>query len=101
MQPLQFGNWQVTDDGILYVGENDGYPLIEKDRLAEPGPGDRSDVFDWLVHLPTKTWVSMEDVYALNTAFFYAMGRYGIQFPSEISIEKTLSMQHAIAAKRK
>lgn len=49
-------------------------------------------MYDWLVHMPNKSWINKEDVYTLNTAFIYAMELYGLDFNIN-SFIKTLKEQ--------
>lgn len=73
---MKFGNWSVNVDGIQWTGSKGMYPLIEKDRLEETGSGSRSEMYDWLVHMPSKTWLTIKDVEDLNEAFIFAMKHF-------------------------
>ena len=67
--------------------------FIDKERLAKKGPGERANMYDWLVHMVEKTWLKREDIYALNTALIYSLEYFGIGFPSNISFVKTFEEQ--------
>lgn len=76
MSEFLIGNWLVTDEGIEWLEDDrEGY-FIDKERLLES----RGDKYDWLVHMPQKTWLTREDIYALNTAYIYAMEKFGVPF---------------------
>lgn len=87
---VQIGNWILNEEGIHHAGDPDY--IIPVERLEESCPGDRSNMYDWLVHMPTKTWVSTEDVYTLNTIFIFAMEHFGKDFTSNSFVE-TLRVQ--------
>ncbi|NML55820.1 hypothetical protein [Chryseobacterium cheonjiense] len=93
MENFKIGNWLITDKGISWNKENELEYLIAKEDLAESGPQDRSNIYDWLVHMPTKSWINKEDVYALNTAFIYAMELYGFDFNTNSFIETIKEQQ--------
>lgn len=94
MENFKIGNWLITDKGIMWNKENDPEYFIAKETLVQSGPQDRNNMYDWLVHLPRKSWINKEDVYALNTAFVYAMELYGYDFNTNSFIE-TLKEQQA------
>jgi len=85
MIPFKIGNWLIDKDTIKWVGDPNIIYKIPIDRLTEPGPQDRKTMYDWLVHMPTKSWLKKEDIYALNTAFVYAMEYFNIDFPKNLS----------------
>ena len=93
MENFKIGNWLITDKGISWNKENEPEYLITKEDLTESGPQDRSNMYDWLVHMPTKSWINKEDVYALNTAFIYAMELYGFDFNTNSFIETIKEQQ--------
>ena len=96
MIPFQIGNWLITADEIKWVGTPDVDYSISRDRLNEPGPDDRSTMYDWLVHLPAKTWVTKADVYTLNTAFVYAQTAWGIGQDPNMSFVDTFVEQASV-----
>ncbi len=91
MIPFNIGNWIINEEGIHHT--SDPNYIIPVDRLAEPGPQGRHQMYDWLVHMPAKAWVSTEDVYALNTALIYALEHFGIDFPKDLSFVQTFIEQ--------
>lgn len=93
MIPFKIGNWLIEEGWIKWDGSPKLDYFIEKKRITEPGPGDRNEMYDWLVHLVEKTWITREDIYALNTAIIYAMEAYGISFSNNLSFIKTFIEQ--------
>ncbi len=93
MIPFQIGNWLITTDEIKWVGVPNVDCSISKDSLNEPGPGERRTMYDWLIHLAGKAWVTTVDVYSLNTAFVYAQTAWGIGQNPNISFVDTFVEQ--------
>lgn len=98
MVPKQIGKWLVTEHGIEWTGINDYF--IEKERLLEAGPADRINMYDWLVHLPEKSWLSVEDIYALNTAFIFALDYFGFNFNSRSFVTTLIEQEQHLDLKR-
>lgn len=99
MTPLKIGNWQITEEGIAWDGIPKTDYIIPKDRILEFGPGGRKNMYDWLVHFPTKTWVKELDVYTLNTAFIYALEYYGLDFKTCSFVETIIEQQKELSLK--
>lgn len=89
MIPIKIGNWLIDQDGIKWDGVPKHTYEISKDRITE----ERDDMFDWLIHMPQKTWLTREDIYALNTAFIYAIEKFDITVPPNMSFVETLIVQ--------
>ncbi len=100
MIPFKIGNWLIDDDGIKWDGKPKVKYEIHKSRLAEPGPPGRDQMYDWLVHMPEKTWLSREDVYALNTALIYAMDYFNVSFPKNMSFVETIIEQEKVLERK-
>jgi len=99
MTPFKIGNWLITEEGITW----DGTPKIDyqipRERILEFGPGDRTNMYDWLVHIPTKTWATEADIYALNTAFVYALAHYGLNLTTLSFVETLIEQQNELKDK--
>lgn len=96
MLPQKIGNWEVTSEGIVWRGEG-RYPTITVDRLTESGPpGERATMYDWLVHMAEKSWLTEKDIYALNTALIYAIEAHGQRFTNDLSFVDTFKEQQRI-----
>lgn len=99
MVPFKIKNWLITEEGISWNGEPDVSYNISRDRLLELGPGDRNRMYDWLVHMPEKTWLTETDVYAPNTAFMYAAEYYGLGINTGSIIETLIEQQKILKEK--
>lgn len=89
---IAFGQFIVDDDGILI---NDNY-RISADRLWETREFKKIELWDWLIHLTEKTWVTSENVGDLNTAFLFAQDYFKDSKPThagEGSTFQTLYVQ--------
>jgi hypothetical protein len=100
MPAQRIGNWEITKEGISWKGQPDVKYSIPTERLTECGPGERANMYDWLVHLPEKTWLTETDVYSLNTALIYAIELSGRGFPSNLSFVETFKEQQKLLRTR-
>lgn len=98
MIPFKIGNWLINNDGIQWDGQPAMDYKISKNTLNDIGGGDRANKYDWLVHLPEKTWLTEMDIYALNTALVYALEYFEVGFSPKISFVKTFIEQQRIIA---
>ena len=91
---LTIGNWLITYKGIEWKG-NSGRPLlIEKETLLDIREADeKGDMYDWLLHITEKNWLSENDIYALNTAYIFALEYFEIGFPENFSFVETFIIQ--------
>ncbi|PHR49840.1 MAG: hypothetical protein COA32_01515 [Fluviicola sp.] len=96
---MRFGNWKVNEEGIEWVGSVGEY-FIHKSRLNETGHGERSGMFDFLVHLTEKTWLSQSDIIDLNEAYQFAFNHFGIEMDDSLSMEDTLTEQNKLMKNR-
>jgi hypothetical protein len=92
MIPFKIGNWEINQDGIEWKGKSSRALIIEKNRITETGFGDRKNTYDWLVHLTEKSWLTRGDIYALNSAFIYAISIFELDLNSN-SFTKTFIEQ--------
>lgn len=97
MKPIKIGNWLIDYDGINWEGVPSTNYFISKKTLTQS----RGNEYDWLLHMSEKPWLTKEDIYALNTAFIYAMEAYGISYPSELSFVDTFTYQEEIIKRKK
>lgn len=93
MIPFKIGNWLIDNEGIKWDGKPDTEYVISVDSLNEAGAGNRSEMYDWLVHLTEKTWIKEADMYALNTALVYALEYFKIGYDNQRSFVKTFIEQ--------
>jgi hypothetical protein len=98
---IRFGTWIVTEQGLL--AEKPHY-FIDKTRLWDVGAEDANDKFACLLHVPERPWITEADLYALNTAFFFALDYFKDIQPSDrtaVSVWKTLKFQHSEFERRR
>ena len=89
MKPLKIGNWLVYQDGIKWDGENETDYFIPRNQILKA----HENMYDWLVHLAGKTWLTKEDVYSFNTAFIYSIEAFGLEFSKDLSFVDTIEAQ--------
>jgi hypothetical protein len=99
MTPFKIGNWLITEEGITWEGTPKIDYVIPKERILELGPGDRKNMYDWLIHIPTKTWATEADIYALNSAFVYALTHYGLDLTTHSFVETLIEQQKELKEK--
>lgn len=99
MDELKIGNWLITGEGIRWAGTAKIDYIIPRDRILEAGTGDRSNMYDWLVHMVDKTWLTEEDIYTLNTAFVFAIAHYGLDFTTCSFADTLVEQQREISDK--
>lgn len=92
MKKIKFANWTVTPEAITWQQEEDGwYYEISIDNLTKRVQN--KDFFDWLIHVPIKTWMTREDTYALNSAFLYVLAEHNIQLTNNMFLTNVLQQQ--------
>lgn len=99
METFKIGNWLVTVDGIEWCGERKEY-FIEKDRLLENGDGERKNMYDWLVHLPSRGWLTDADIYEFNSVFIFAMEYFKLDFNTLSFVETLIEQQNELKLRR-
>lgn len=92
MVPFKIGNWEINQSGIEWKGEAGRELIIDRDRITESGFGERENTYDWLIHLTEKSWLTRSDIYALNSAFIYAISVFELDLNSN-SFVKTFIEQ--------
>lgn len=100
MTPLKIGNWLINNDGIKWDGSGGGIVTLERDSITEFGSAERGNVYDWLIHVPEKTWMTPEDTYALNAAFIYAVGVFNLNFDADCFAESLIAQQEILRGKQ-
>jgi len=93
MVPKKINNWLIDQTGIKWAGQPEIDYLIPKEELIKSGFGNRKNMYDWLVHMVEKTWLTRTDIYALNTALIYAIEEFKISFPEDLSFIATFNEQ--------
>jgi hypothetical protein len=96
MIPIKIKNWEITKDGISWIGKPKINILIPISELATKGTGERKNVFDLIIHTSEKDGILEDDIYALNTALFYAIDTFKIEIPTGMSFVATVIEQQII-----
>lgn len=90
MDNLTFGNWTITDRGIE---RDEPYEyVIDKEGLGATRMEEEL-VYDWPMHIASKTWLTLNDLNDFNKAFFFALEHFGIPSNPNVSKEATLRAQ--------
>ncbi len=97
MIPFKIGNWEINQLGIEWKGKTGGELIIEKERITETGFGERKNTYDWLIHLTSKGWLSKIDIYALNSAFIYAISFFDLDLNSNSFIITFIEQEKQLA----
>ena len=86
---MRFGNWEVTDNGIIGHNSMKRYEIIREDlSLLING-----EYIDKLVNITEKDGMTQEEVFNLNMAYIYALGKFGVETITEIHMKKTTKKQ--------
>jgi hypothetical protein len=94
---MQFGNWNVTENAIEWNGNNFERFIIPFDEMNSTKPGNTNDVvfYKWILLATDENWLTQNDLYDLNYAFVFAIGRSGADFNYDI-FDATLAYQYEI-----
>lgn len=91
---IKFGIWQIESDALV---AKDGHDyIIERSRFWETQDYNGHLVWDWLIHLAQKSWITSENINDLNTAFFFCQDYFKEFMPANlpyISTAQTLNIQ--------
>ncbi len=88
-----FGNWEVSKDKISYIAREIGefqIPMAELNRIIVDRSGEI--FYDWILKATELDWLSQDDLFDLNFAVVYAIGRFGMDFNYSI-FDATLAEQ--------
>jgi hypothetical protein len=91
---INFGVWQVESDAL--IGKVGYDYIIECSRFWETREYNGFLVWDWLIHLTTKSWFKVKDVNDFNTAFFFCQDYFKEHKPVNspyVSTAQTLYIQ--------
>ena len=92
----KIGIWEIDEDGLTgKVGSGYDYN-IAKERLWETRDFKGQIVWDWLIHLTEKDWVTKENINDLNTAFLFCQDYFKAFKPNltqNVSTAQTIYIQ--------
>ena len=103
MEIARFGNWSIDVFKIEWIGD----PLIEFSitipNIINTGNRKHGILYQWLIDIAADTRFTREDIYSLNTAFFYALDifKHEVNIPAYALIAETLKEQQDILDARK
>lgn len=93
------GKWAVIDDatdannkGIKWVGKRGDY-YIHVSQIAQTGPADRANMYDFCIQIAPKAMCLEADIYAFNTALLFALDYFNIGLNPQVSWKETLKEQ--------
>jgi len=103
MEMARFGNWSVNAFRIEWKGDPEVDFRISIPGIVETGTHESCILYQWLIEIASDTRFSTEDIYSLNTAFFFALDIFSseIDVPSHALIAETLKAQQQILDERK
>jgi len=102
MEIVRFGNWSVSAFGIEWKGSPDVCYSFSLHNLVSTGIRKKSILYQWLVEIAGDARLSTEDIYSLNTAFFYSldMFRTELDIPNYVLVAETLKAQQEMLLSR-
>ena len=103
MELAKFGNWTVDVFKIEWVGNPQIQFTITIPNIINTGAHKSGILYQWLIEVAADNRFSPEDIYSLNTAFFYALDifRHEIEIPGYALLAETLKEQQQILDERK
>ena len=103
MELAKFGNWSITAYKIEWKGSPDVEFSIPVPDIVITGEHRNCILYQWLIGIAADRRFTPEDIYSLNTAFFYALDifRSEIDIPAHALIAETLKEQQQILDDRK
>lgn len=90
---MQFGNWNLTDQGLTYSGGNTINLTIPADQLTRlTEEGEKPAMYHWVLQVSEYPGLDHDDIYDFNYAFVYAIAKTGQNFDYGI-FDETLAEQ--------
>ena len=98
MELIRFNSWSVSPYGIDWKGRTDIKYSIPLHSLVHTGVNKRAILYQWLIEIARDKRLTSEDVYSLNTAFFYALDMFKteLDIPNYVLIAETLKAQQEL-----
>jgi hypothetical protein len=84
MALFTIGNWEISNQGIKWKGTPLQLFSISIEEIRNTGFGERENMYDWLIHVMSRNWITREDVYALNSAYIFVFHHFNIKIDAEI-----------------
>lgn len=91
---MKFGNWEVTELGVIGHNEMKRYEILKEDlTLLVNGT-----YIDGLALIAEKDNATQEEIFNLNMAYIYALGKFGIEKINEKHMFNTTQKQLELLA---
>jgi hypothetical protein len=83
---MEFGSWQVTNEGISWKGQGFNRFEIPADQLNATWKGNEEDeiFYEWILLATAEDWMTEDDLIDLNYAFVFAAAKFEVEFDYEI-----------------
>jgi hypothetical protein len=91
-----FGNWEVTDFGIIGLGKLRRLKTKKEDFFVKR----ENILYDCMINIAEMGIVSELNVYEYNAAFVYALSFFQIGFSEELSLSASFSKQIQIVSEK-
>ena len=103
MELARFGNWSVTTYKIEWKGDSRIEFAVSIPDIVNTGSHKNCIFYQWLIEIAADTRFTKEDIYSLNTAFFYALDNFRseIEIPAHALLAETLKEQQAMLSERR
>jgi len=103
MELARFGNWSVTTYKIEWKGNAGIEYAVAIPNIVITGEHKNCIFYQWLIEIAADKRFSEEDIYSLNTAFFYALDNFRseIDIPTHALLAETLKEQQVMLSERR
>ena len=103
MELARFGNWSVTTYKIEWKGDIGIEFFVPIPNIVNTGSHKNCIFYQWLIDIAADKRFTEEDIYSLNTAFFYALDNFRteIEIPAHALLAETLKEQQVILSERR
>ena len=103
MELARFGNWSINAYKIEWKGDPSIEFSVAIPSIVNTGTHKNCILYQWLIEIAADHRFTCEDIYSLNTAFFYALDNFRseINIPGHALIAETLMEQQMLLSSRK
>lgn len=103
MEIARFGNWSVTTFRIEWKGDPGAEFAISIPDIITTGSHKNCIFYQWMIDIAGDNRFTDEDIYSLNTAFFYTLDNFRseIKAPAHALLAETLKEQQAVLVERR
>lgn len=91
---MKFGNWEVTEKGVIGNNEMKRFEILKEDLTLLIN----KEYVDRLVLIAEKDNVTQDEVFNLNMAYIYALGKFNIERINEEHMYNTTQKQLELLA---